>query len=170
MIKLEKDKLKLWSVVCIISAIPSFFWGLLVLANITAMIVGVLLFIIVYTIVSSSNFYKKLKEKAFLFKALRWGFGIRIFYSIIALISMPLKNDIALIVNITDWWLGSLSVALTNVLLGRESFKVGSLENPFFPTLLTTITQGTLLSLAVFAVAVIIWCFFRLKHIISPTK
>jgi hypothetical protein len=171
-IKIEKDKLKLWSFVCVLSAAPSFYWALEVKANIPAVIVGVLLFIIAYTIATSSDFYKKLEQKSFLFKALEWAFRVRVFYSFISLpvLLLPVLRAIAVWVNLIDFWFGLISIIITEFLLGKNSFIVpdigSSLEKDFLPTLLTTITQGVLLSLAVFLLAVMIWLFFRIKQVI----
>jgi len=172
-INIEKDKLKLWSFVCILSAAPSFCWALEVKASIPAMIPGVLLFILGYTIVTSSDFYKKLEQKRFLFKALRWAFKVRVFYSVVSLVF--LLSERAKFVNMVDFYLGLVSIAFTEFLFGKNSFQIDLYGNSayrveFVPTLLTTITQGILLSLAVFLLAVIIWLFFRIKQVIFHNK
>lgn len=193
MIKLEQDKLKLWSAVCIISAIPSFYWAVTeAKANIPAMLVGVAIFIVGYTAITSSEFYKKLKQEIFWFAALKWAFRVRVLYSVLSLIAIAIlflhkdvghhinnMDGIYFLINIADWWLGMWSIIITEFLLGKGSFRTVHYvredrmpipDNEFFPTLLTTITQGILLSLLILAVAVIIWCFFRAKNIISPTN
>jgi hypothetical protein len=189
-IPFEKDKLKLWSAVCIISAIPSFYWALEVRANIPAMLVGIVLFIFGYTAITSSDFYKKQKQKIFWFAAMKLAFKVRIFYSLLSIATIilfaPNVRDVGgkvVWINIADWYLGTYSVAITEFLLDNGSFRIlGDVgtridnyvnyvhDSEFFPILVVTITQGILLSLAILLLAVIIWCFLRVKNIVSLNK
>lgn len=126
-IKLEADKLKLWGFVCIISAAPSFYWALQTKANIPAMLVGIVLFILGYTAITSSDFYKKLEQKPFLFKALKWAFKVRVFYSVISIpciiIPKPFASHFFMMVNVADWWIGLISTIITNFILGKNAFR-----------------------------------------------
>ena len=165
----EKDKLKLWTIVCVLSAAPSFYWSLAVKANIIAMIIGVVLFILGYTITTSSNFYKKLEQKLFLFKALKWAFKVRVLYSIISLFLFFIPAHCRSF-NVLDFWLGWVSISITDALVPNNNLNFNNdLPANFLPTLFTTITQGILLSLAVFALAVVFWLFLRTKHAIFPS-
>lgn len=187
MIKLEADKLKLWSMICTISAVPSFYWAMAVGKNnmsaILAMLDGIVLFILVYTVIASSEFYKKMKQKIFWFSALKWAFRVRVFYSMIVfpfilaievtrsvfMLTDPKAGDsvgvVLIFINFVDVWLGAASTEIMMFFLSKAASR-----NEFFSTFFLTITQGILLSLAVLAVAVIIWCFFRLKHIVFSNK
>ena len=171
-IHIEADKLKLWCFVCILSAAPSFYWALQIKANIPAMLVGISLFIIGYTAITSSDFYKKLKQKPFLFKALRWAFKIRVFYSIISIpciiIPKPFASLFFTMINMADCWLGLISSNAFRMNLQTKDGVIAG--NDFFPTLLTTITQGFLLSFVVFLVAIVLWFLLRVINILFTNK
>lgn len=185
-IPFEKDKLKLWSAVCIISAIPSFYWALdSTKANVPAMFIGIVLFILGYTAITSSDFYKQQKQKIFWFSALKWAFRVRVIYSLLAIAviifySLNTQNAKgAFWVSIVDGYLGVASIGIAELLIGNKGFitfrtyedhMLTALDNTFFVTLFVTITQGILLSLLVLLVAVIIWCFLRVKNIVSHNK
>ena len=143
-----------WSLICILSAGPSFYVGLMLgqsAERVAGMIVGILLFIIAYTYADIAFLHRKTRESRRLRLALRIGYGIRM-----GLIVLP---PAAAVIDIPA---GLLSVGLVNVLpvvgsaieAGRgEPSSVGA---AFLATLLATIIQGVLLNvvLGVFTLGV----------------
>lgn len=136
-----------WTFICTVSAAPSFFWGCVLhhqLRHILAMIAGIVVFILVYTMVECSAAYRRVIAWPHMRRTFWIGYGTRLTISIIF--------PIALFV---DTWTGMLSVMLieSNAVGGNPS------ENAsFLIVFLTTMVQGTLLNIVLFAYMSLVWC------------
>jgi hypothetical protein len=150
-------RLWLWTIVCGISAAPSF-----ALAsdrfNDAAMVVGVCLFIAAYTAVTGTSFFQRLRRLPFVRRTLYIGYGARL--------ALSLLHGTAFLVawsGAPSWWLfalvdvwpGVLSIELVQNLFGRE-------PETFVGTLLTTLIQGTLLNAIVLVFMLVVYGLQRM--------
>jgi hypothetical protein len=138
-------RLMLWTVICGVSAAPSFIWTRMAGNpdfDVAAMITGVVIVIIIYTWATGTEFVARLQARPRAARALRIGYLVRLFLSAL----FPLGMGVDLIP-------GVLSGLVVNLLSG------GALENPAqsgspisFPfTLSITLVQGLFLNLIGFA-------------------
>lgn len=133
----------LWTVLCGVSSAPSFIWGSLEFDKF-AMITGVLLFITLYTIITSTPAFLIFREKPFVRRTLYIGYGTRILISIVFPVGMA-----------ADLLPGIFSVSLVHAILG-------STLHGFISTLLITIVHGTILNVLLSFYMFIIWVIQRL--------
>lgn len=117
----------LWTLLCSISAAPSFFWAHKEF-NWTAVFCGIGLFILFYTAITSTDFVLQFKEKPFVRRTLYIGYGTRLVVSILLPFGLTL-----------DLFPGMLSVEIGKSLFGSKY--------SFTATLVITIIQGTLLNI-----------------------
>ena len=125
----------LWTIICVVSAAPSFMWASREFDR-GAMVVGVALFVLAYTALTSTAAFERFHQRPFVRRTLYIGYGARLVASILFPLGMGL-----------DMLPGMLSVALV------ENF---TNAHTFAGTLATTVVQGTLLNamLTVFMAAV----------------
>lgn len=130
-------RLVLWTIVCVVSAVPSFMWASQEFDR-RAMTVGVALFILAYTALTSTAAFDRFHARPFVRRTLYIGYGARLAVSLVFPLGMGL-----------DMLPGMLSVSLVEGLLGNQ-------QRTFAGTLATTIVQGTLLNilLTIFMAAV----------------
>jgi hypothetical protein len=121
----------LWTVICGVSAIPSFMWAYREF-NPWAMVTGIALFIAAYTFSTSTPAFLRFREKPFVRRTLYIGYGTRLIVAII----LPVGAAI-------DLWPGLLSI---NIVSRLTPFSVVGDFDEFIFTLLTTIVQGTILN------------------------
>lgn len=167
-IPFRRDKFQLWLVLCTISAAPSFsyiYFDKLIDDNIPAMLLGIVVFVFAYTVITSGNYYNRLKAKPRLFKSLKWAFGFRVVLSIASLAAFatlgiesislvsPLDHIVTYIL-LMDGYPGLLSLALVQDSMG--------LKLTFTGTLVATLVQGIFLNVILLAITGLIWCIFRL--------
>ncbi len=124
-----------WSIICSISAAPSFFWGFSVHQEISriasaGMISGIAVFIVAYSLVECTRFYKRLHDVPLLMRAIKIGYWTRIMMSIIFPVALFL-----------DMFTGMISLSLTQSLFAEPSF---------WSVFATTLLQGTLLNILLF--------------------
>jgi hypothetical protein len=143
--------LGIWTVVCCVSAAPSFVLYTMLsyrdAARIGAMLLGVAIFILAYTAASSTTWAQRLKRKPFVARTLYIGYGIRIGQSLLSIVPP---------VYIVDMFCGLLSGVVVETLLGD-----GNMDG-FAAILLWTLTQGTVLNLVLFILLLIIYGIQRL--------
>ncbi len=125
-------RLLLWTVICTISAAPSFVWAHQNYDR-AAMFLGVLLFIAVYTIATSTERFARFHALPFIRRTLYIGYGLRLLLSII----YPLGMGADLFpgmwsVNSVEWFMND--------------------SHSFGGTLAITIVQGTQLNVILFLV------------------
>ncbi len=133
-----------WSVICAISAIPSFWGGLATgssVVHIAAMLLGIFLFVCGYTCADFLFIRRAVLANRQLKRALRIGYGTRLVASII----VPLGLMI-------DLWFGLLSLSIVGFFsgpvhqLGRQpTHELG--VKLFSAVLATTLVQGVLLNI-----------------------
>lgn len=123
-----------WFVVCGISAIPSFVFGLIVTGNqFAGMIVGILMFVAGYTWLDFATAHRPWRRNPRIRRTLRIAYGTRIAISVL----FPIGGFLDVIC-------GTLSMAITTPLTGVVS--PGEQSLGFFGAVLTTLVQGCLLN------------------------
>jgi len=163
-----------WSIICTISAAPSF-----VLAindknsgfNPLAMILGVVIFIFIYSFITSSDFYAYLRKFNNIYKALKFSYLLKI---IMAIIAFPFsffafhgKDSIAMFFILPDFYAGILSyiayswIINTNMHTVNES-RTGGYEITFVDTLMITLIEGIILSLMILLFSLIMLLIFKI--------
>jgi hypothetical protein len=148
-----------WTLICAISAAPSFFWGCGLhreLHHIAGMLCGIGVFVLAYTALECTQAYHQVMRLPYVYRTVLIGYGTRIAISILFPLGLAL-----------DMVVGVFSVTLV-----EDSFVVSaSLENldysaaNFFVVFLTTLLQGVLLNTLLFGFMVAIyavqWAFGR---------
>jgi hypothetical protein len=133
----------LWTLLCGISAAPSFIWAARGF-NRLAMILGVVIFITLYTLTTSTPAFLRFREKPFIRRTLYIGYGTRILISVIFPVGMA-----------ADLIPGLISISVVHTILG-------SMSEGFVATLLITIVHGTILNFLLTIYMFIVWGFQRL--------
>jgi hypothetical protein len=147
----------LWTVVCGVSALPSFVWAEMsspIDFDLGAIITGILIVIGTYTLATGTQFVVRLQAKPRAARAFRIGYLFRMFLSAL----FPLGMGVDLIP-------GMISVMLVDGLLGGSVSKSGSGGNSvsFVITLSITLLQGLFLNLIGFA-------FMGLVYLVLPRR
>lgn len=149
------QSLGVWSIVCVVSAAPSFFWGLSTVAHeqALAMIVGVAIFIALYTIGDQKTKHSAWRRNSSLRLTLKIAYITRIAISII----LPVGGML-------DLFCGLFSVSIVEFLLNNKmSLNVGPEGEAlrggagFFAALFTTLVQGLVLNVVLMGYALVVW-------------
>jgi len=178
MIKIKN--LSHWSLHVTLCSAPSFY-----LAhenhNVIAMCIGIVIFILFYTILTSSDFYHKKTKNAILSKAIRWATNLRTSISVIGGLGLilgkvfyPIKEAVWVLF-LPDLCSGLLALRVMEF-LGRswplkylrlsilgENPTVRSQDpwlgdmNSFFPTLGTVLVEGVIISVSLFTMCLILF-------------
>ncbi len=119
-------RLGLWTLVCTVSAAPSFYLGVKYF-NLVAMVGGVAIFILAYTVVTGTEVFQWVSERRFVRRTLLIGYGTRV--------AISLALPIGLYV---DRFPGMVSTLLVEHFLGDPETFAGSLA--------ATLLQGALLN------------------------
>ena len=134
-----------WTLVCGISAAPSFYFGFGInnfASRVPAMLCGIAVFIVAYTIVDVLYLGRHVAASQRLRRTVYFGYGLRLFMSIVFPIGI-----------IVDMICGMLSVSFVQNILGLEvghgltngqNQVISSL--PFLSVFITTIVQGCILN------------------------
>jgi len=133
----------LWTLLCSISAAPSFLWALGEYSR-PAMATGVAVFILFYTVATSTQSFHRFSRRPFIRRTLYIGYGLRVACSIVFPLGM-----------ILDLFPGLLSVFIVQqglFLHGRS----------FVPTLVTTLIQGAFVNVVLGLFMLIVYGFQRL--------
>lgn len=131
----------IWSVVCCIAALPSFFWA----ANLHpiaiqrgAIVVGIGMFVIAYTVIGCSQRAIRLRRNKAVRIAQRIAYGTRIAISVLYPVGL-----------FVDLWFGVLSTTLVQSIINPATdYESSSKSAGFVKVLTTTLVQGTLLNVA----------------------
>lgn len=140
------QRFTLWSTICIVSAVPSFFFGAMAYEepdHIIAMLAGILLFIMLYTWVTGADWFQRFRRRLFVDRTLKIGFGTRIFLSIAFPIGMY-----------PDILCGTISI----LLVAGDYRRVAFASQVF----LITIVQGLILNIVLSIYMLVVWCVQRL--------
>ncbi len=116
----------LWAVLCSVCAAPSFIWAASQY-DVAAMLVGVFLFVVLYTVATCTPHFERLRDRPFVRRTLHIGYGTRLGLSIVFPLGMAL-----------DLIPGALSARIVDSLVVNETGFAG--------TLLTTVIQGAFLN------------------------
>lgn len=125
----------LWTVICTVSAAPSFFWAQGEYSR-DAMVLGVALFILAYTALTSTAAFDRFHRRPFIRRTLYIGYGTRLGLSL----AFPLGIWV-------DLWPGMFSVGVVN--------RLGLGTDPFAHTLLITLVQGAVLNAMIFLLMIV---------------
>jgi hypothetical protein len=128
-----------WSAVCAIAAAPSFYVGYGVSdGQVAAMLLGIVLFIVLYTVVDLNTSSWPIRQKTMVRRILVFTYGTRIFISIV----FPLGLAIDMLVGL---FATSCVEAVTHLSMG--SFREDGFQSEFALALLLTIVQGFFLNI-----------------------
>jgi len=133
-----------WTLICGISAAPSFFWGCALhreFAHVVGMICGILVFVIGYTVVECTHYYQQVITRPHIHRTALIGYGTRILVSVIFPVGLAI-----------DMMTGMVSVAIVENTWPTDSleFSEMSAAASAFAVFLTTIVQGVLLNIVLF--------------------
>ena len=152
-----------WTFICCLSAAPSFIWGCQIgsmeLSLMLAMLLGILVFVIGYTIFECTAFAQRLLLQPGVRLTAKIGYGTRMGISIVFPVGMFM-----------DAMVGIASTAITDSLLPFGMGAIDGGQGTFLAFFITTILQGILLNILLFcymAVVYVIIFFVRSsrKHI-----
>ena len=136
----------LWTFICCVSAAPSFVWADMRNGqrfDRGAMVLGVALFILAYTALTSTAAFERFHSRPFVRRTLYIGYGLRLVLSLAFPVGMA-----------ADLWPGILSVGLVE--------GAGLRPQSFAGTLATTIVQGAVLNVLVFLFMTLVYGIQRL--------
>ncbi|MFK8115387.1 MAG: hypothetical protein AB8B91_24530 [Rubripirellula sp.] len=124
-----------WSLVCTLSATPSFFLGLSITGGqVFGMLIGICLFILGYTALDYQTALSSVRQKKSVRRTLRITYGTRIVITVLFPIAVYL-----------DMICGLISVGITSELSGID-LSSNSNEMGFLASLITTIVQGIVMN------------------------
>lgn len=165
--------LPLWLSVCCISAAPSFVLAVVGISqpNVAAMVLGVLIFVFIYSAINASQFYHdRITTTPLLHKALSAGFTLRLILTVLTLLTFVPGMRLHFFL-LCDAFPGVVALTATKFLLVETLAIYGSdYESAFFPTLLITLLQGVFLSFIVLFASMVLWGLLYLLNSKHKTK
>jgi hypothetical protein len=171
-----KQNIIKWSIITIICAAPSFALATDDGFAMLPMIIGTIIVAIGYIILNSTEFgHNILPTKIYLYKSLKFAFILRIIFSIAISLRefVELGNfrnpEITTALLIMEMILGDISVSITEAIF-NFSFSTLNMKTNFIYVLFTTLIHASLVSLCVFSIAIIIWCFIRIFVYLKPSQ
>ena len=148
-----------WTLICAISAAPSFFWGCALHAqpqHLAGMVCGILFFVALYTLIECTHYYHQIMSLPHVHRTALVGFGTRVLISVIFPIGL-----------FVDMFTGTWSVALVQEMfpdagsLGRAGAAVS-----FLQVFITTVVQGTFLNGLLLIYMLVIYSVLRLFGVV----
>lgn len=167
--KLRKPtvSLALWTLVCVVSAGPSFFWGIASIASkqLWAMLLGVGIFIAIYTLADQATQSRPWRHISPIPLTLKIGYATRIVISIVFPIGI-----------ILDLMCGFFSVGIVQAVLplaqaSRDGTADSEGSTGFLGALLITLVQGVVLNIVLFGYMSVVFGIimaFRLRRPRNP--
>ncbi len=142
------QRLAIWTTICILSAGPSFAWGMATIGGtqLLAMGTGILIFILVYTLCDILTFNSDWRKDRRIRTTLRIGYVSRMVISVI----FPVGG-------VMDMFCGMIAIRLVMIILPSVD---STAAQDFGPVLAVTLVQGLLLNVVLFA-------FMSLIHLIQ---
>jgi NADH:ubiquinone oxidoreductase subunit 6 (subunit J) len=139
--------LAIWSLVCIISAAPSFAWGFWTIAThqIMAMLVGIGIFIAIYTCVDQLTQASRWRRHRPVSLTLKVGYATRILISLI----FPIGASIDVICGLFS--IGIVQTVVPSLIRNMKDGSDFGENATFLGALLVTLIQGSILNLVLFA-------------------
>ena len=173
-----KQNIIKWSIITIICAAPSFLIATdqdFAFAQLP-MIIGIIIVAVGYIILNSTEFgHNILPTKIYLYKSLKIAFVLRIIFTIAVGLTAFVelgsfrKPEITTAFLMIEMLLGAISVSITEAIF-NFSFSTPNMKTNFIYVLFTTLIHASLVSLCVFSIAIIIWCFIRLFIYLKPSQ
>jgi len=143
-----QEQLLAWSVRGVFCAAPSFVWAVFLEfrqpIQLAAMLAGIATYVVAYAWATALPVYRERVETSDLGRSFRWAANARA-----ALAPLMFFGP--------DAWLGVLSIWLIESLAGPLGFKASVDAKSFGCTYAITLTQGALVSLAMFMLTLVIW-------------
>jgi hypothetical protein len=144
-----------WTLICCMSAAPSFFWGCALHRNfehVVGMIGGILLFVLGYTVVECTHYYQQIITRPHMQRTALIGYGTRILISVVFPVGLAV-----------DMMTGVLSVAIVENVSPMNSVEVSEMgaSATAFTVFLTTVVQGVLLNMMLFGYMVCVYGVLR---------
>lgn len=142
-----------WTLICTLSAAPSFFWGCMMHPHpmqLGAMLLGVATYIVAYTAVDCSEWRQWVVSDRFRRRTVLIGYGTRLLISIIFPIGI-----------VIDMMLGTVAVSLIQRSGISGPAGVPADQAALGVVYLTTLLQGALLNALLFAYMVCVWSVQR---------
>lgn len=128
-----------WTLICVMSAAPSFFWGCALHKqphHIAGMICGILAFILVYTAIECTHYYHQIISRPHVRCAALIGYGTRVLMSVIFPVGL-----------FVDMFTGVWSVAIAqSVFRASADVPDGSMAASFLQVFVATVIQGAFLN------------------------
>ena len=145
-----------WTLVCSISAAPSFFWACGLhqdLHHIAAMVCGIGVFVLAYTMMECTRTYQRIIELPYVRRTALIGYGTRVAISIIFPIGLAL-----------DVFVGMCSVALVEgpLLIDAWTDNLDYSASSFLVVFLTTVVQGLFLNALLMGYMLLVYAAQRL--------
>ena len=154
-----------WGAICYVSAVPSFWAGLMTgstFAHVSAMVLGILCFVVAYTYADVTYIRHAISQNRRLRTALRIGYGTRLVISIIVPVGL-----------MVDLWFGILSIGIVSHFTGPiMQMRADSVADPaqVFPAVFaTTLIQGVLVNIVPAGYMAAVYAVLSLWDGKSPT-
>ncbi|MBP86771.1 MAG: hypothetical protein CMJ64_08650 [Planctomycetaceae bacterium] len=144
-----------WTLICAISAAPSFFWGCALHAEphqLAAMICGILVFVLAYTLIECTHYYHQIISLPHVHRTAILGYGTRVLISVIFPVGL-----------FVDMFTGMWAVTFVQQLF-PNSLEVGHGKSAasFLQVFITTIVQGTFLNGLLLIYMLVVYSILRL--------
>ncbi len=170
--------LKRWMLVCVLCAAPSFALAMDAKEPFQplAMIMGVVIFILIYTVICCSKWYVKVTRFPTMYKALRWSFMIKIVLAIVALpfslLGVTRNVDIGMTVMFPDFISGMYAIILyLAASRGSENLhSTDKIDYGFFDTLCITLIEGGILSVMIVIFALLLLLVLKIIAFIQGIR
>jgi hypothetical protein len=150
-----------WTLICCISAAPSFFWGSALhhqFEHVVAMIGGILVFVVAYTVAECTPYYQQIITRPHIHRTALIGYGTRIMFSVVFPVGLAV-----------DMMTGVVSIAIVqNISLANsvELSEAGAAASAL-AVFLTTVVQGILLNIMLFGYMV---CVYGLLRVVARVR
>ncbi len=150
-----------WTLICCISAAPSFFWGCALHQGynyVVGMLAGIFVFVLGYTLVECTTYYQQFVTKPHVRRTALIGYGTRVLVSVIFPVGLAL-----------DMIVGAASVSIVENVSPVRSAEFAEVANAAtgFTVFLTTIVQGLLLNVVLFAYMI---CVYGVLHLVARVR
>lgn len=144
-----------WTLICAVSAAPSFFWGCALHAemyHLAGMISGILVFVLAYTAIECTPYYHQIISRPHVHRTALIGYGTRVLMSVIFPVGLFI-----------DMFTGSCSVAIVQAAFpGSQDIVDAERTVSFQQVFVTTVLQGVLLNAMLFLYMSLVYAGLRL--------
>lgn len=135
----------IWTVVCAVSAAPSFVFGAAITQGFVGMLTGIAMFIAFYVAADHATYHRPFRRHTMIRRVLKITYGTRIFISVV----FPIGVYVDLICGMISLPLGTMTFDLEEVSRNGSDFS-------FLAVLVTTLIQGVMLNLVLGVYAAIL--------------